>query len=187
MPRSGVTRESASPKLEAALRKSIRSLPDYPKKGVTFRDITPLLKDPELYRGIAEEIAAHFAKDKVDYVAGIESRGFPFGALVAEQLNVGFVLIRKKGKLPYETVSVDYGMEYGTATIEMHSDAVEKGSRVLIVDDLLATGGTAKASFDLVKKLKAKVVGYAFVVELVDLKGREKLEPSEVFSLVKYD
>ena len=172
--------------MEESLKAKMRSIPDYPKKGVLFWDITPLLKDGNAFRACIKGIAKPFAADKVDYVAGIEARGFIIGGAVAEALHAGFVPIRKKGKLPYKRVSIDYELEYSKETMEMHEDAVEKGSRVLIVDDLLATGGTAKASAELLQKLGAEIVGLAFAVELTELKGREKISNYRVISLVKY-
>ncbi len=171
---------------ERLLREKIRSIPDYPKKGVLFRDITPLLKDPKGLRTCIEALAGRFKEDRIDYVAGIEARGFIIGGALAEKLGVGFVPIRKKGKLPYKKVSVDYELEYGKETMEVHEDAVEKGRRVLIVDDLLATGGTAGAAAELMKKMGAIVVGFAFMVELSDLMGRKKLGGARIISLVTY-
>jgi adenine phosphoribosyltransferase len=172
--------------LEAALKAKIRSIPDHPKKGILFRDITPLLKDPVSFRACIDALAGRFSDVSVDYVAGIEARGFILGGALAEKLGAGFVPIRKKGKLPSRKISIDYELEYGKETIEVHEDAVEKGSRVLIVDDLLATGGTAEASGRLMQKMGANIVGYAFLVELGDLKGRDRLDAARVVSLVKY-
>jgi len=172
--------------LETALKSKIRSIPDYPKKGILFRDITPLLKDPVSFRACIDALAAQFSDAGVDHVAGIEARGFILGGALAEKLGAGFVPIRKKGKLPSRKISIDYELEYGKETIEVHEDAVEKGSRVLIADDLLATGGTAEASGRLMQKIGADIVGYAFLVELVGLKGRDRLGAVRVVSLVKY-
>jgi adenine phosphoribosyltransferase len=172
--------------LETALKSKIRSIPDYPKKGILFRDITPLLKDPVSFRACIDALAAQFSDASVDHVAGIEARGFILGGALAEKLGAGFVPIRKKGKLPSRKISIDYELEYGKETIEVHEDAVEKGSRVLIADDLLATGGTAEASGRLMQKIGADIVGYAFLVELVGLKGRDRLGAVRVVSLVKY-
>jgi adenine phosphoribosyltransferase len=171
---------------EAALRKRIKDLPDYPKKGVIFRDITPLLKDREGFRLCVDELAKRLDPDGIDYVVGIESRGFIVGAALAYAMGKGFIPVRKKGKLPRKTVSVDYELEYGTETIEVHEDSVERGSRVLIADDLLATGGTAAAAADLMSRLGADVVGFAFVVELGYLNGIERLNGAKVTTLVKY-
>lgn len=172
--------------LEELLKEKIRSIPDYPKKGILFRDITPLLKDYYSFSMCVSELAGEFAGDKVDYVAGIEARGFIIGGALAVKLGAGFVPIRKKGKLPYRKVSIEYELEYAKETIEMHEDAVEKGSVVLVADDLLATGGTAAAAGKLLGRVGAKVAGYAFLVELQDLKGREKLAGSKIVSLVRY-
>jgi len=166
---------------EAALRKRIKDLPDYPKKGVIFRDITPLLKDREGFRLCVDELAKRLDPDGIDYVVGIESRGFIVGAALAYAMGKGFIPVRKKGKLPRKTVSVDYELEYGTETIEVHEDSVER-----IADDLLATGGTAAAAADLMSRLGADVVGFAFVVELGYLNGIERLNGAKVTTLVKY-
>jgi adenine phosphoribosyltransferase len=172
--------------IELILKEKIRNIPDYPKKGIMFRDITPLLKDKKVFALCIREIADRFKDSKIDYVAGIEARGFILGGALACALNAGFVPIRKKGKLPYKKVSIDYELEYNKETMEIHEDAVEKGSSVLIVDDLLATGGTAKAAASLIRSLGAKVIGFAFLVELSELKGIGKLDGGKVFCLVKY-
>ena len=169
------------------LKSLIRDVPDFPKPGIVFKDITTLTKDPEGLKAAADGIADRYRDAKVDVVVGIESRGFIFGALVADRLGVGFVPARKPGKLPAETVRKEYELEYGTDAIEMHKDAVAPGQRVLIVDDLLATGGTAKAAAELVEDLGGVVVAIAFVIDLAFLKGREKLAGYEVFSLVEYE
>ncbi len=168
-------------------KKYIRTIPDFPKKGIMFRDITTLIKNGPAFRKVVDEIANRYKKEKIDIIVGAESRGFIVGAAVAYKLGVGFVLVRKKGKLPHRTISTTYELEYGTDTVEMHKDGIRRGQRVLIVDDLLATGGTASAAVDLVKKLGGKIVGIAFIIELVDLKGREKLKGYDVFSLVEYE
>ena len=157
------------------LQRYIRSIPDWPKKGILFRDITPLLAAPEAFAGAIEELSAGFLRSRVQYVAAVEARGFVFGAAVAEKLAAGFVPIRKKGKLPYETESVSYDLEYGTDTLEVHRDAVEKGAKVLMVDDLLATGGTMAAACRLIEKLGGEIAGITFLIELGELRGREKL------------
>jgi adenine phosphoribosyltransferase len=172
--------------IELVLKEKIRNIPDYPKKGIMFRDITPLLKDKTVFALCIKEIANKFKDSKIDYVAGIEARGFILGGALACALNAGFVPIRKKGKLPYKKVSIDYELEYNKETMEIHEDAVEKGSSVLIVDDLLATGGTAKAAASLIRSLGAKVIGFAFLVELSELKGIGKLDGGKVFRLVRY-
>jgi adenine phosphoribosyltransferase len=171
---------------ERIIRGKIRDFPDYPKKGVVFRDITPVLKDGPTFDLCIDELVEGFSAAEVDYVVGVEARGFIMGAALAYAMGAGFVPIRKKGKLPSAKVSAEYDLEYGTETIEMHSDAVELGSNVLIADDLLATGGTARAAADLVRGRGANVVGFAFLVELVGLKGAEKLGGGKIVSLVKY-
>jgi adenine phosphoribosyltransferase len=172
--------------IEELLKSRIRSIKDFPKPGIIFRDITPLLKDPIAFGSAVDAIAKYFSEKHVDYVAGIEARGFIVGAAVASKLNVGFVPIRKKGKLPYKTISKDYQLEYNTETIEIHVDAVEPGKKVAVIDDLLATGGTSEAACELIEKLGGEVVGLGFIVELKDLKGREHLKGREVFSLIQY-
>ena len=168
------------------LKGIIRSFPDWPKPGVIFRDIMPLLKDPQALKYTVDEITKQWSGKEIDLIAGIESRGFIFGALLAQKLQKGFIAIRKEGKLPGETLRVSYTIEYGSATMEIQKDAVKPGDKVLIVDDLLATGGTAKAAAELIEKLGGIVVGFAFVIELLDLKGREKLKGYTVTSLVTY-
>ena len=169
------------------LKKYIRTIPDFPKKGIMFRDITTLIKNGKALKKVVDAIAAKYKRQKIDVVVGAESRGFIVGAGVAYKLGVGLALVRKKGKLPCKTISATYDLEYGTDTVEMHRDAIKKGQRVLIVDDLLATGGTASAAVDQVRKLGGKIVGIAFIIELVDLKGRNKLKGYEIFSLVVYE
>ena len=164
----------------------IRAIKDFPKEGIVFRDITTAVKDAKALGYIIEYFKEKFKDEKIDYVAGIESRGFVFGAAVANALNAGFILIRKPGKLPAETISEEYSLEYGTDKIEMHKDALQKGDRVLLIDDLLATGGTMGAAVNLVKKIGAVPVAAAFVIELDDLKGREKLSGTEVVSMLHY-
>lgn len=168
------------------IKKMIRDVPDFPKKGIMFRDITTAVKDAQTMHKIVDLMAKEYENEKIDYVAGIESRGFIFGMPIAYKLGCGFIPIRKPGKLPAQTISQEYTLEYGTDKIEMHKDALKKGNRVLIVDDLLATGGTAAAAVKLVQSV-ADVVGVAFVIELEDLEGRKKLpENIKVSSLVKY-
>ena len=164
----------------------IRDVPDFPKPGIVFKDITPLLQNPEMFRSTCEKLAGPFRKKGVTHVASVESRGFIFGAPVAYLLNAGYIPIRKKGKLPYKTASQSYELEYGTDTLEIHADALDAASRVLLIDDVLATGGTANASCQLVQKLKAKVIGLSFVIELEFLHGREKLRGYDVFALLRY-
>lgn len=168
------------------LKEFIRDIPDFPKEGILFRDITTLLGNARAFKYAAQALSLRFKNKKIDAVVAVEARGFILGGIVAYKLGAAFVPVRKKGKLPAETNSVTYELEYGTDTLEMHHDALKAGDKVLIVDDLLATGGTVKAVTDLVKQLKAKVAGIAFLIELTELKGKEKLKGYPVFSLVKY-
>ena len=168
------------------LKKLIREVPDFPKPGINFYDITTLLKDPEGFKQTVDALAAQFDGTDIETVVGIEARGFIFAPALAYQMGAGFVPVRKPRKLPAERASVSYDLEYGQDTLEIHRDAISKGQRVIIADDLLATGGTAKAVVDLVEKLGGKVEGLAFVVELEFLSGRKKLEGYEVRSLIKY-
>jgi len=172
--------------LQDCIIKAVRDIPDFPIKGVIFKDVTPLFADINLYNKIIDNIADLYKNKKITKVAGLESRGFIFGISVAQKLNVPFVAIRKKGKLPYKTVSTTYSLEYGSATIEMHIDSVNEKDNVLIVDDLLATGGTACAAADLIKKLNGTVAGCAFVIELTFLNGKEKLKDIPYSTIVKY-
>lgn len=172
--------------LKEAITKAVRDIPDFPVKGVIFKDITPLLYDINLYNKIIDNIVSSYKDKNITKIAGLESRGFLFGISVAQKLNVPFVPIRKKGKLPYKTVSTTYSLEYGNATIEMHIDAVNEKDNVLIVDDLLATGGTARAAVDLIKKLNGNVTACAFIIELTFLNGKEKLKDIEYSSIVQY-
>lgn len=169
------------------LASTIRSVPDFPIEGILFYDITTLLKDPSALKESIDQLVERYRDAGVDVVVGIESRGFIFGTPLAYQLGVGFVPVRKPGKLPAETAAENYELEYGTNTIEIHVDAIEKGQKVLIVDDLLATGGTAQATCRLVEKLGGEVVAVAFLIELDFLRGREKLQGYNVFSLLHYD
>ncbi len=168
------------------LKEVIRDIPDFPKEGIIFKDITTLLKDKQALKKSIDLFAKKFKDEKIDYVVGIESRGFIFGAALAYKLKVGFVPVRKKGKLPYKTKAVTYDLEYGSDTLEIHEDAVEPNSRVLVVDDLIATGGTVKAVADLLKDMKADVVALAFLVELRFLKGKDKIKDYPVYSIIKY-
>ena len=174
--------------LEQKIKSAIRDVPDFPKPGILFKDITPILHDPNLCREIVNAFAEKFSNQKIDAIVGIESRGFLFGVLLANKLNVPFIMVRKAGKLPYKTISQQYGLEYGTATIEMHVDALQKDWNVLIHDDLLATGGTAEAAAQLVKQLGANVSGFSFVVELGFLNGKEKLKThsNNIICLAQY-
>ena len=171
----------------ANVKSTIRSVNDFPKPGIVFRDITTALKEPEVLREMIDYLCDQFKDVKIDYIAGIESRGFIFGMPMAYKLNAGFVPIRKPNKLPAATYSQEYELEYGTDKIEVHQDAFPQGANVLIVDDLLATGGTAEAACKLVKKTGANLVGIAFLIELEDLNGREKLKDAgKVVSMLKY-
>ena len=169
-----------------SIRDAIRDIPDFPKPGIIFKDITPVLKDPKLFRQAVDAFGARYKDRGVDAVLAIESRGFIFGAPLALTLGVPFVPVRKKGKLPYSTVSATYDLEYGTDTIEIHEDALGKGDNVVIIDDLIATGGTAKATAELVEKVGAKVVEMGFVIELAFLNPRARVEGYEVFSMVAF-
>lgn len=168
------------------VRSAIRDIPDFPKPGILFKDITPVLSDPALFKTTVEAFTARLKAARVTKVAVVESRGFLFGSAVAYQLGVGLVPIRKKGKLPYKTIEQSYELEYGTATLEVHEDAFRAGDRVAIVDDLLATGGTARAAAELVEKLGAAVVEIDFLVELAFLKGRDKLTRYNVYAPVVF-
>ena len=168
------------------LKSGIRDITDFPKPGIVFKDITPLLGSAELFKASVERMAGNFRGKGITHVASVESRGFIFGAPIAYQLGAGYVPIRKKGKLPSKVLAYNYDLEYGTDTLEIHSDAVDANSRVLIVDDVLATGGTAAACCQMIKKLKGKVAGLSFLIELEFLHGREKLHGYEVLSLIRY-
>ena len=168
------------------LRSSIRDIPDFPKPGISFKDITPLLSDPAVFAESISQFSDHFAGQKITVIAAAEARGFIFGAPLALKLRAGFVPIRKPGKLPYATIAQEYQLEYGKDKLEVHSDALAPGQRVLLIDDVLATGGTMKACQDLVNSTGAIVVGCAFLIELSFLCGRAKLAPSEIFSLITY-
>lgn len=172
--------------LESALKATIRDIPDFPKPGILFKDITPILSDPQLFRRTIDYFAELYAGRHIDVVVGMESRGFLFGAPLALELSASFVPARKPGKLPYESVGVSYDLEYGSATLEMHTDAIARGQRVLVVDDLLATGGTALATTQLVNQLGGEVVACCFVVELGFLDGRVRLGGTPVESIVTY-
>jgi adenine phosphoribosyltransferase len=179
---------SPDPRLNAdQLKRLIREVPDFPKKGILFYDITTLLKDKVGFATLIDRLSEHYVDQKIDLVLGMEARGFIFAPALAYRLNAGFVPVRKVGKLPAETVKFDYALEYGTNSLEMHRDAIQKGQRVLIVDDLLATGGTAEATAKLASLLGAEITGLSFVVELDFLGGRQKLKGYEVMSLLHYD
>ena len=169
------------------LKALIREIPDFPKKGILFYDITTLLKDKLGYATLIDQLSEHYVGKDIDLVLGMEARGFIFAPALAYRLNAGFVPVRKPGKLPAETAKVSYDLEYGSNTLEIHKDAIQKGQRVIIVDDLLATGGTAQATVKLAQSLGADVVGLGFVVELDFLQGRDKLQGLDVFSVLNYD
>jgi len=169
-----------------SLRAKIREIPDFPKPGILFYDITTLLKDPDAFREVIDQMADQVKDSAVDLVVGMESRGFIFSAPLAYQLHAGFVPVRKLGKLPAETIEVEYDLEYGTATLEIHKDAIKAGQRVLIVDDLLATGGTVQGTIELVRRLGGEIAGLSFMVELTGLHGREKLGDFQIHALLTY-
>ncbi len=171
---------------KSELKNCIRDIPNFPKEGIIFKDLSTLFKNKDAFRKSVDLLSHRFKKEKIDFVVGVEARGFIFGAALAYKFHAGFVPVRKKGKLPYKTHSVTYQLEYGTDTLEVHEDAVHPGSRVLVVDDLLATGGTVKAVTELLKEQKATIVGLAFLVELRFLKGKEKLKDYPVYSVIKY-
>jgi adenine phosphoribosyltransferase len=171
----------------AELRSKIRDIKDFPTEGILFKDITTLLKDGPAFRAVVDMFSARYGKERVDVVVGIESRGFIFGGALAHQLGAGFVPVRKLGKLPAKTIEVEYELEYGRDALAVHEDAVQPGQRVLVVDDLLATGGTMAATLRLVEQLGGKVVGVAFMIELAFLHGRERLKNFPVHSLIVYD
>lgn len=168
------------------LARKIRDIPDFPQKGVLFKDITTLLKDPLAFKYAIDRMSSHFKNRGIEIVVGMESRGFIIGAPLAYNLGAGFVPVRKEGKLPAPSIREEYSLEYGTNTLEIHQDAIEPNQRVLVVDDLLATGGTARATIELVKRLKGEPVGLAVLVELTFLDGRSRLEGYDVFSLIRY-
>ena len=166
------------------LKSSIRNIPDYPKPGIQFKDITPILQDPELFGNVIDIFYDRYKSEKIDVIVGIESRGFIFAAPLALKLGCSLAIARKPGKLPYETISAEYSLEYGVDALELHIDAIKKGDRVLIVDDLLATGGTANAAIELVKKLKGELINCAFLIELIDLNGSDLFHPTTHFSII---
>jgi adenine phosphoribosyltransferase len=169
------------------VKSKIRDIPDFPKPGIIFKDISTAIKHPETFRRIVDFIAEEFKNEKVDYIAAVESRGFIFGAPLAYKMDAGLVIIRKPGKLPAKVEKISYDLEYGTDSVEIHADAIEPGKRVLLVDDLLATGGTSQAAYDLIKKIGGVPVGMAFVIELTFLNGRQKLSDDvKIISMVEY-
>jgi adenine phosphoribosyltransferase len=177
---------TATPPTVQNLRDAIRNVPDFPKPGIQFKDITPVLADPKLFAGCIELLIDGFKPGEIDTVVGIDARGFIFASAAALRLNAGFVPVRKKGKLPFDTHEQSYELEYGSNTIAIHTDAVRPGSRVLLIDDLLATGGTAEAAAMLLQKVGAKILEAAFFIELKDLNGRERIQHCPVRSLVVY-
>ncbi len=168
------------------LKKIIRDVPDFPKAGVIFKDITTLLKDRDAFRYTIDKMIERFKGENVDLIVGIESRGFIFGPILAYHLNAGFIPVRKPGKLPAETVRESYDLEYGKDAVEIHKDAIDPGNKVLIVDDLLATGGTSQATAKMIEKIGGIVVGFAFLIELEFLKGRDKIKGYNIFSMITY-
>ncbi len=168
------------------LKLKVRSIPDWPRKGVIFRDITPVLEDKRLFRFLIEELAKFYQKKKIDKIVGIDARGFILASALAYKLNTGLAIVRKKGKLPYKSVRKKYTLEYAAETLEMHQDSIKPREKVLLCDDLLATGGTMKATTDLVKKLGGQILGIIFFIELKDLRGRKKLKGHKVKSLIKF-
>jgi adenine phosphoribosyltransferase len=169
-----------------AIKRLIRDVPDFPQEGIVFKDITPLLADEVAFSSVIDLIVVHFGRGAVDKVVGIEARGFILASPVAYHFGAGFVPVRKKDKLPWETESAEYDLEYGSATLEIHKDGIDPGERVLIVDDVLATGGTARATAELVERIGGKVVGIACLLELSFLNGRSKLEGHDLFTLISY-
>lgn len=168
------------------LKTYIRDIPGFPKEGIIFHDITPLLQNARAFEGAINQMAGLLQGKNIDYLVGIESRGFIFASALALKLGTGLVIVRKPGKLPYVTINASYDLEYGSDSLEVHRDAIHDGSRVVLIDDLLATGGTAKAAGDLVRKLGGEIMGYCFLVELTELDGGKKLAPSPVWSVLKY-
>ncbi len=170
-----------------SIKSKIREIPDWPQKGVNFKDVTPLLQDRDCFRKTINLLAVPYLGKKIDKVIGIDARGFILAAALAYKLNSGLAIVRKKGKLPAKTISKTYTLEYASNTLEMHKDAISPGEKILLVDDVLATGGTMKATIDLVEKLKGKIIGVDFLIELVYLKGKNNLKGYKVRSLVKYE
>lgn len=169
------------------LKSVIRTIPHFPKQGIMFRDITTLLQDAEAFNYVIGQLAERYKDKKIDFIVGIESRGFIIGGALAHKLGLGFVPIRKAGKLPGETESVEYELEYGKDKVEIHKDALKSGNRIVLVDDLIATGGTAKASCELIEKIGGEIVECAFIIDLPDLKGKEKLAKYNLFTMVEFE
>lgn len=172
--------------LQNEIKSFIRDVPNFPKEGILFRDITPFLENPQIFKKTIQHLKEKYSKYNISKVVGIEARGFIIASPLALEINAGFVPVRKKGKLPYKTESITYQLEYGTDTLQIHADAIKKGEKVLIVDDVLATGGTAKAVCELIERLGGEIVSIFMLIELEALKGREKLSGYELYSLVKY-
>jgi len=168
------------------LEKSIRNIPDFPKAGILFRDVTTLIQNKDAFKKAVDLLSKKYKGKGIDKIVAVEARGFIFGSAIAHKIRAGFVPVRKKGKLPYKTISTTYQLEYGTDTLELHKDAINPGEKVLIIDDLLATGGTVNAVIELVNQLGGKIIGIGFVIELVDLKGKDKLKGYPIFSLIKF-
>ena len=166
------------------IKEFIREIPDFPKEGILFKDITPILHNPETYNYVIDKMVEYYSDFEIDYVAAIEARGFLFGPQIAMRLNKGFIPIRKPGKLPADVISAEYELEYGTNTIEIHKDAVKPGDKILLIDDLLATGGTTRAAINLIEKLEGEVVGIGFLLELLALEGRAELKGYDIYSLI---
>ncbi|MFO7815746.1 MAG: adenine phosphoribosyltransferase [Halanaerobiales bacterium] len=164
----------------------IRNIPDFPKEGILFKDITPLLKDKDAFQSAIDAIVEVYKNVDIDYVVGIEARGFIIGTPMAYALDKGFIPVRKPNKLPYDKITASYDLEYGSSELEIHSDAIEEGDKILLVDDLLATGGTTRASVDLIEELGGDIVGIAFLLELIDLNGREKIDEYDIFTLLQH-
>lgn len=173
--------------MEQLIKSKIREIPNWPKRGVSFKDITPLIEDKSAFEQIINELAKPYLGQKIDKIVGIDARGFILAAGLAYKLKSGLAIVRKKGKLPWQAISQEYALEYGTNTIEMHRDSILPGEQVLLVDDVLATGGTMRATIDLVEKLQGKIKGCDFLIELSSLKGREKLKNYKIRSLAKYE
>ena len=169
------------------LKKAIRTVPNFPVAPVMFRDITTLMQDPEAFQEANDRFYNRYKDQKIEKIVGIDARGFVFGAVLAHRLGVGFIPVRKKGKLPYKTISVEYSLEYGSAELQIHEDAIAKGERVVIIDDLIATGGTVEAAIKLVETLGGEVVECAFIVELPDLKGREKIKHRNIYTMIEFE
>ncbi len=169
------------------LKKTIRSIPGWPIEGVIFRDLTTLMQDPAAFKESCDIFHNRYKDMNIDKIVGIDARGFVFGAVLAYHLNIGFVPVRKKGKLPHKTISESYSLEYGEDVLEIHEDALEKGERVIIIDDLIATGGTVGATAKLVEKLGAEIIECAFVIELPDLKGKEQIKNHKIFSIIEFE